>query len=79
LVARPEGDIPELIDDAGAWLANQLPAIEIPGIDLTGKAGILPMEVKTVDGWIVLRSQRANTPNAQARRESGEELPTPSL
>jgi hypothetical protein len=79
LVAKPDGDIPRLIDDAGAWLANQLPEIEIPGIDLTGKAGILPMEVRMVDGWVVLRSQSLTATNSHSQQEPGEELPTSSL
>jgi hypothetical protein len=79
LVAKSDGQVPDFIDDAGAWLADQLPAIEIPGIDLTGKAGILPMEVKMVDGWIVLRSHEAIQANAQVRHEKSETVPTPSL
>jgi hypothetical protein len=78
LVGAPNGKVPEFIDDAGAWLANQLPAIEIPGIDLTGKAGILPLEIKMVDGWMVLRSQGPNLASAQASHEDAEKLLTPA-
>jgi hypothetical protein len=79
LVAEPASEIPKLIDDAGAWLANQLPPIEIPGIDLTGQAGILPMEVKMVDGWMVLRSSRLNAKNSEAQRGPNKDSPTPTL
>lgn len=66
LIARPDGQVPEMIDNAGAWLAEQLPDVEIPGLDLTGKDGVLPVDVRVIDGWIVLRSQDLKTPLAQA-------------
>ncbi|MDZ4656996.1 MAG: hypothetical protein SH868_05385 [Bythopirellula sp.] len=46
-----------MIDDAGAWISEQLPEIEIPGLDLTGKQGVLPMNVEMIDGWVMFRSQ----------------------
>lgn len=79
LVARPDGQIPEFIDNAGAWLAKQLSEMEIPGLDVTGDAGILPLEIKMVDGWVVLRTQAVNLAKAQANREKTEELPTPAF
>ncbi len=69
LIAPPTGGVSEAIDDAGAWLAEQLPDIEIPGLDLTGKRGVLPMNVQMVDGWVVFRSHDRQEPQAEASRE----------
>jgi hypothetical protein len=76
LLADPNGKIPGLIDDASAWLTSQLPDIGIPGIDLLGGVGFLPMDIQVIDGWVLLRSPEAGIVNAQARREvPHQELP----
>jgi hypothetical protein len=61
LIARPDGTIPEAIDNAGAWLAEQLPDVGIPGVDLTGEDGVLPVNVQVIDGWVLIRSQNPDT------------------
>jgi hypothetical protein len=77
LVGEADNSVPDFFEDAGAWLTKQLPSIGLPGIDLIGKAGILPMDIKMVDGWVVLRTQRSNAMAAQTQKV--EEIPTPSL
>ena len=68
LIARPDGEIPEMIDNAGAWLAEMLPDVEIPGVDLVGKEGVLPVNVDMVDGWVVLRSTNLDATATAAKR-----------
>jgi hypothetical protein len=72
LIARPDGEIPEMIDNAGAWLAEMLPDVEIPGVDLVGKEGVLPVDLEIIDDWVVLRSSNldANVTTANSREES---------
>jgi hypothetical protein len=69
LISKPEGEIPQMIDDAGAWVADMLPDIEIPGLDLTGEDGVIPVNVNVVDGWVVFRSRDIKTPAAQNMAE----------
>ena len=67
LVTGPENSIPELIEDVNTWLTDQLPGLDLtgmklpglslPGIELANKSGVLPMEIKFVDDWIVVRPQ----------------------
>ena len=67
LIAKPEdGGISEMIDDGGAWLSKMLPDLELPGIDVTGDQGLIPINVEVVDGWIVVRSQAPAMKSAQA-------------
>ena len=73
LIASPDGSIPEAIDNAGAWLAEQLPDVGIPGVDLTGEDGVLPVNVQVIDGWVLIRSQNPET-QADVQADS-EELP----
>jgi hypothetical protein len=60
-----------MIDNAGAWLAEMLPDVEIPGVDLVGKEGVLPVNIEMVDGWVVLRSTTLD-PIAAAGTKSPE-------
>ncbi len=72
LISKPEGEIPQMIDDAGAWVAEMLPDIKIPFIDLTGEDGVIPVNVEVVDGWVVFRSRDLKDPAGQnTTEESG--------
>lgn len=83
LITGAGGSIPEIIDDAGTWLVEQLPGLQlpglqvpgmqlpsltIPGIDLASKSGVLPLEIKIVDGWVVVRPQGTRLKKALAKR-----------
>lgn len=65
LISRPKGDIPEAIDNAGAWVSKMLPDVQLPGVDLSGKDGVLPISVEVVDGWVVFRSSNLRNRNQQ--------------
>ena len=67
LIAPPQGEIPKMIDNAGAWVAEQLPEVGIPGIDLTGKQGVLPVNVQVVDGWVVVKTQNLKPQNTETK------------
>jgi hypothetical protein len=67
LIARPDGTIPEMVDNAGAWLAEALPDVGLPGVDIVGEAGVVPINVKVIDGWIVIRSDSMPLPTVVAK------------
>jgi hypothetical protein len=57
LFAKPVDEVPEVIEDAGAWLAEMMPDGGMPGFDFVGKEGVLPVDVKLIKGWVVVRSK----------------------
>lgn len=67
LIARPDGKIPEMMDNAGAWLAETLPDVGLPGVDIVGEAGVIPINVKVIDGWVVIRSNNIPLPTVAAK------------
>jgi hypothetical protein len=67
LIARPDGTIPGLVDNAGAWLADALPDLGLPGVDIVGQDGVMPFNVKVVDGWVVVRSNNLTLPTVAAK------------
>lgn len=67
LIARPDGTIPELVDNAGAWIADALPDFGLPGVDIVGQDGVMPVNLKVVDGWVVLRSNNLPLPAVAAK------------
>jgi hypothetical protein len=69
LIARPDGTIPELVDSAGAWIADALPDLGLPGVDIVGQDGVMPVNVKVIDGWVVLRSNNLPLPTVAAKSD----------
>jgi hypothetical protein len=67
LIARPDGTIPEMVDNAGAWLAEALPDVGLPGVDIVGEAGVVPINIKVIDGWVVIRSDSLPLPTVAAK------------
>jgi hypothetical protein len=67
LIARPDGTIPEIVDNAGAWLAEALPDVGLPGVDILGKVGVVPINVEVIDGWVVIRSDNSPLPTVAAK------------
>jgi hypothetical protein len=67
LIARPEGEMPQIIGEAGTWLAEMLPHVQLPGVDIVGEAGMFPFNVKIVDDWVVIRSDDLPLPTVAAK------------
>lgn len=64
LLTGTNEEIPEVLGDAGAWLSEKLPYVELPGVDL-GNLNALPFEMEMVKGWVVFRSKDLPTPTVQ--------------
>jgi hypothetical protein len=67
LIAQPDGTIPEMVDNAGAWLSEALPDVGLPGVDILGKAGVVPINFKIIDGWVLIRSDSLPLPTVAAK------------